>query len=144
MICLAEADNRPKSQHRYNVQEQQAKYNTEIGRIWRAQWDSLSNPVEPVLTEAEKEEDKPSPAKKRRISEIRDMSPSVALSPSPATPTPNTPLAIAGPPATVSPGMQSRGSSVDREGSIAPENGQRVLRIRRLASPCVPFTFSKF
>ncbi|KAF8500697.1 hypothetical protein JB92DRAFT_3214188 [Gautieria morchelliformis] len=31
---VAEAENRPKSQHRYNVQEQHTKYNQEILRIW--------------------------------------------------------------------------------------------------------------
>ncbi|SCV70550.1 BQ2448_3312 [Microbotryum intermedium] len=52
---LAQMESRPKSAHRYNVQEQQDVYKEEIARIWKAQWDSLRNPIEPELT-AEDEE----------------------------------------------------------------------------------------
>ncbi|KAG6832536.1 hypothetical protein H0H92_000165 [Tricholoma furcatifolium] len=47
---MAEAENRPKSQHRYNVAEQQSIYKAEIERIWKAQCDSLSRKDEPQLT----------------------------------------------------------------------------------------------
>src|SRR5882724_1308908 len=87
----AEAENRPKSQHRYNVQEQQTKYNQEIVRIWNNQWNSLIRRTEPELTEDE--EDK-RPIKKRRISgDIREDSP-YATSASPAVVTP-VPAAVA-------------------------------------------------
>ncbi|KIY67523.1 TAF1 transcription initiation factor TFIID subunit TAF1 [Cylindrobasidium torrendii FP15055 ss-10] len=47
---MAEAENRPKSAHRYNVAEQQVIYKSEIERIWKAQFDSLSRKDEPPLT----------------------------------------------------------------------------------------------
>lgn len=53
---LAQIKARPKSAHRYNVAEQQQIYREEIARIWKAQLDSLSNPVEPELTDQEEEE----------------------------------------------------------------------------------------
>ncbi|ORY53385.1 hypothetical protein BCR35DRAFT_310520 [Leucosporidium creatinivorum] len=52
---MAEMANRPKSAHRYNVQEQQEVYKEEISRIWKAQWASLSDPNPPVLTQADEE-----------------------------------------------------------------------------------------
>ncbi|KAI8371514.1 uncharacterized protein BYT42DRAFT_580545 [Radiomyces spectabilis] len=54
---LAQIEARPKSAHRYNVAEQQQIYKEEIHRIWNAQLDSLSNPVEPELSDHEGEED---------------------------------------------------------------------------------------
>lgn len=48
---LAEIEARPKSAHRYNVAEQQQIYKTEIDRIWRAQYEALSSPYEPIVTE---------------------------------------------------------------------------------------------
>lgn len=48
---LAEIEARPKSAHRYNVAEQQQIYKTEIDRIWRAQYEALSSPYEPAVTE---------------------------------------------------------------------------------------------
>lgn len=48
---LAEIESRPKSAHRYNVAEQQTIYRTEIERIWRSQFDALSSPYEPIITE---------------------------------------------------------------------------------------------
>lgn len=48
---LAEIEARPKSAHRYNVAEQQAIYKTEIDRIWRSQFEALSSPYEPAITE---------------------------------------------------------------------------------------------
>jgi len=53
---LAEAENRPKSAHRYNVAEQQQIYKSEIERIWKAQFDSLSRKDEPQLTTEEDKE----------------------------------------------------------------------------------------
>lgn len=52
----AEAENRPKSAHRYNVAEQQQIYKSEIERIWKAQFDSLSRKDEPKLTDDEEKE----------------------------------------------------------------------------------------
>lgn len=48
-------ESRPKSAHRYNVQEQQDVYKEEIARIWKLQYDSLSNPIEPSLTQEDEE-----------------------------------------------------------------------------------------
>ncbi|KAG8726504.1 hypothetical protein FRC11_015069, partial [Ceratobasidium sp. 423] len=49
----AEANSRPKNQHRYNVAQQQQVYKSEIERIWRAQFKSLSNKTPPELTQEE-------------------------------------------------------------------------------------------
>ncbi|KAG6862165.1 hypothetical protein C0995_004247 [Termitomyces sp. Mi166 len=101
----AEAENRPKSQHRYNVAEQQSIYKSEIERIWRAQYDSLSRKDEPQLT-AEDEARYTS----HQVSQAnhRDSRP-----PSPSF---------------------SRASSIDRdrEMSLGPEGNKRILRIKRL------------
>ncbi|KAL1915122.1 uncharacterized protein VTP21DRAFT_7603 [Calcarisporiella thermophila] len=53
---LAQLEQRPKSAHRYNVAEQQQVYREEIARIWNAQYQSLSNPTEPELTDEERGE----------------------------------------------------------------------------------------
>ncbi|KAJ6575353.1 TAF1 transcription initiation factor TFIID subunit TAF1 [Mycena capillaripes] len=113
---VAEAENRPKSAHRYNVAEQQVIYKSEIERIWKAQFDSLSRKDEPQLTEEEKEEDVPKPRQPSvRQETVPPMSPG------------------AGPSSPASPAF-SRGSSLerDREMSLGPESSRRVLRIRRL------------
>ncbi|KAH9913336.1 atypical/TAF1 protein kinase [Epithele typhae] len=52
---LAEAENRPKSAHRYNVAEQQLIYKSEVERIWKAQFASLSRKDEPELTKEDEE-----------------------------------------------------------------------------------------
>lgn len=52
---LAEMAQRPKSAHRYNVQEQQDVYKEEIARIWKSQWEALSSAREPTVTEADEE-----------------------------------------------------------------------------------------
>ncbi|TFK30851.1 atypical/TAF1 protein kinase [Coprinopsis marcescibilis] len=101
---LAEAESRPKSAHRYNVAEQQLIYKSEIERIWKAQYDSLSRKDEPPLTEEDE----------RRHKQRMD-----APLPGPEPSTRNSPAF-------------SRASSVDREGSVGPDGGKRVLRIRRL------------
>jgi hypothetical protein len=113
----AEAENRPKSAHRYNVAEQQVIYKSEVERIWKAQFDSLSRKDEPQLTEEEKEEDVP----KARQPSVRQETVPPEMSP------------VAGPSSPASPAF-SRGSSLerDREMSMGPESTRRVLRIKRL------------
>lgn len=117
---IAEAENRPKSAHRYNVAEQQQIYKSEIERIWKAQFDSLSRKDEPILTPEEEaaaeEPQKPVDVRKRR------QSAASALSPMPVTPGPASPAF-------------SRGSSLAREREMSQGLDQRkVLRIRRMAS----------
>ncbi|KZT30726.1 TAF1 transcription initiation factor TFIID subunit TAF1 [Neolentinus lepideus HHB14362 ss-1] len=123
---LAEAEARPKSAHRYNVAEQQLIYKSEIERIWKAQFDSLSRRDEPQLTEEDERRDasqKPQEMSlQRRALDLLQLPAISALSPT-----------AAGPSAAPSPAY-SRGSSVDRdrEMSYGPENSRRVLRIKRL------------
>ncbi|RDB29477.1 putative transcription initiation factor TFIID subunit [Hypsizygus marmoreus] len=115
---MAEAESRPKSAHRYNVAEQQLIYKSEIERIWKAQFDSLSRKTEPQLTA----EDEAKHEKKllQRQASLRPYS--QAMSPTPAEPS-----------RPASPAF-SRGSSVDhdREMSMGPDGNKRVLRIKRL------------
>ncbi|KAF9229061.1 TAF1 transcription initiation factor TFIID subunit TAF1 [Gyrodon lividus] len=118
---LAEAENRPKSAHRYNVAEQQQIYKSEIERIWKAQFDSLSRKDEPQLT-PEEEAPPPLDVKKplQRQASMRNETPfSPAMSPTPVGP--------------ASPAL-SRGSSLERERemSLGPEGSRKVLRIKRL------------
>ncbi|KAF7981151.1 hypothetical protein HWV62_34909 [Athelia sp. TMB] len=117
---MAEAENRPKSAHRYNVAEQQQIYKSEIERIWKAQFDSLSRRDEPELLPEDEEQPEPQAPPQRQPSVRKEstapysaMSPTAAAAPSPAF---------------------SRGSSLDRdrEASLGPDNGRRVLRIKRL------------
>ncbi|KAJ7040380.1 TAF1 transcription initiation factor TFIID subunit TAF1 [Mycena alexandri] len=116
---VAEAENRPKSAHRYNVAEQQVIYKSEIERIWKAQFDSLSRKDEPQLTAEEKEED--AAPKARQPSVRQETLPPPDMSP------------VAAPSSPASPAF-SRGSSLDRdrEMSLGPESSRRVLRIKRL------------
>ncbi|KAH8990178.1 TAF1 transcription initiation factor TFIID subunit TAF1 [Lactarius hatsudake] len=116
---LAEAENRPKSAHRYNVAEQQLIYKSEIERIWKAQFASLSRKDEPQLSDDEDEKSLLSQRIGRR--ESRALSPAIAFTSGPAA-------AVAAP----SPGF-SRASSIerDRDVSVGPD-GRRVLRIKRL------------
>ncbi|KAL8280182.1 hypothetical protein RQP46_007512 [Phenoliferia psychrophenolica] len=109
----AQMDSRPKSAHRYNVQEQQEVYKEEIRRIWKAQYDSLSNPVEPVLSQADEE---------RQRGRRRTPGPSGSIA--------GTPRDRVGTPG-------SRGSSpVSGAGSVrAPGgDGNKILRIKRLVN----------
>ncbi|KAH9178601.1 TAF1 transcription initiation factor TFIID subunit TAF1 [Lactarius sanguifluus] len=117
---LAEAENRPKSAHRYNVAEQQLIYKSEIERIWKAQFASLSRKDEPQLSDDEDDKSLLSQRIGRR--ESRALSPSIAFTGGPAT------AVVAAP----SPGF-SRASSIerDRDVSVGPD-GRRVLRIKRL------------
>lgn len=117
----AEAENRPKSAHRYNVAEQQLIYKSEIERIWKAQFDSLSRKDEPQLTD---EDEKKDAKKLQRQPSLRHDNP-------PYTPA-MSPMA-AGPSGPPSPTF-SRGSSIDRdrEASVGPDGSRKVLRIKRL------------
>ncbi|KAI0275330.1 atypical/TAF1 protein kinase [Gloeopeniophorella convolvens] len=114
---LAEAENRPKSAHRYNVAEQQLIYKSEIERIWKAQFASLSRKDEPQLSDDEDD-------RKLQLSQVQRIARKDSRAHSPATP-------LGGPSAAASPGF-SRASSVerDRDVSVGPDS-RRVLRIRR-------------
>ncbi|KAJ7751256.1 TAF1 transcription initiation factor TFIID subunit TAF1 [Mycena maculata] len=116
---IAEAENRPKSAHRYNVAEQQVIYKSEIERIWKAQFDSLSRKDEPQLTAEEKEEEAP---KARQPSVRQETVPPEAVSP------------VAGPSSGPASPAFSRGSSLDRdrEMSMGPDGSSKILRIKRL------------
>ncbi|KAI8995293.1 hypothetical protein BD414DRAFT_479130 [Trametes punicea] len=115
---LAEAESRPKSAHRYNVAEQQQIYKSEIERIWKAQFDSLSRKDEPELTDEEEKADKKPPPQQRRQS--------IGYTPA------HSPLVRQQTPEPTSP-TYSRGSSMapQRDTSLGPE-ARRVLRIKRL------------
>ncbi|KAJ3825622.1 TAF1 transcription initiation factor TFIID subunit TAF1 [Lentinula raphanica] len=103
---MAEAENRPKSAHRYNVAEQQQIYKSEIERIWKAQFDSLSRREEPALTAEDLRRDalKTQQIEAQQQQANRDPTPLDSF---------------------------SRGPSIDR-GSVDPEANRRVLRIKRL------------
>ncbi|KAF8078829.1 TAF1 transcription initiation factor TFIID subunit TAF1 [Lyophyllum atratum] len=103
---MAEAENRPKSAHRYNVAEQQGIYKSEIERIWKAQFDSLSRKDEPQLTAEDV-------AKYEKKIQRQQFGRDTSRPPSPAF---------------------SRASSIDRDRdmSVGPDGNRRVLRIRRL------------
>lgn len=108
-VCsLAEAESRPKSAHRYNVAEQQQIYKSEIERIWKAQFDSLSRKDEPELTAEDVERDRKATADVRAATAHRDT-------PGPSSPT------------------FSRGSSLARERgpSMDPDGQKKVMRIKR-------------
>ncbi|KAG6879873.1 hypothetical protein C0992_010542, partial [Termitomyces sp. T32_za158] len=102
---MAEAENRPKSQHRYNVAEQQSIYKSEIERIWKAQYVSLSRKDEPQLTAEDEARYNSNQVSQGNHRDSRPPSPSF-----------------------------SRASSIDRdrEMSLGPEGTKKVLRIRRL------------
>lgn len=120
----AEAESRPKSAHRYNVAEQQQIYKSEIDRIWRAQFDSLSRKDEPDLSEDEEEKKPPLDKKSQRKQSVMFEGYTPLQSPMPFVETP----------APISP-TYSRASSlardVVRDGSLGPD-ARRVLRIKRL------------
>ncbi|KAF7303274.1 DUF3591 domain-containing protein [Mycena kentingensis (nom. inval.)] len=112
---VAEAENRPKSAHRYNVAEQQVIYKSEIERIWNAQFRSLARRDEPQLSEEEEEEQVEARDQRGRAPSVRQET---------------VPPEAASPAAAASPA--SRGSSLDRDTSVGPESNRRVLRIQRL------------
>ncbi|KAI1793162.1 hypothetical protein LXA43DRAFT_285247 [Ganoderma leucocontextum] len=121
---LAEAESRPKSAHRYNVAEQQQIYKSEVERIWKAQFDSLSRKDEPDLSEDEEEKKPPVDKKPQRKQSVMFEGYTPAHSPMPHAETP----------APMSP-TYSRASSlardIVRDGSLGPD-ARRVLRIKRL------------
>lgn len=122
-LLIAEAESRPKSAHRYNVAEQQQIYKSEIERIWKAQFDSLSRKDEPELSD--NEEDKKPVEKERkpmrRLSMFDAYTPAQSPMAHPETPGPGSPT-------------YSRASSLARDtvrdGSLGPD-ARRVLRIKR-------------
>ena len=125
---LAEAASRPKSAHRYNINEQQQAYREEINRIWNAQFDSLSRKTAPELTDGEEDavpEQQPArqaPLVSRHGSVkpgAREGSPLFAQSPQIGRPGSRAPSVL---PDTVS------------QDGKAPDASNRVLRIRRLVS----------
>jgi transcription initiation factor TFIID subunit 1, fungi type len=133
---IVEAENRPKSAHRYNVAEQQQIYKSEIERIWNAQFDSLSRKDEPELTaedirryeEAEQEINNNNNKKARGQSQTRQAS--------------LRPDGMDGAVSQPSPSV-SRASSVERgrEGSMGPDTNRRVLRIKRLVNHALFFPY---
>lgn len=96
--------------------EQQQIYKSEIERIWKAQYDSLSRKDEPQLSD---DEDKKDAKKQLQIK----TGGAIATSPTIPMPVPVAPLSPA----------FSRGSSLeqDREGSLGPDGNRKVMRIRR-------------
>ncbi|THV07607.1 hypothetical protein K435DRAFT_709654 [Dendrothele bispora CBS 962.96] len=105
---MAEAENRPKSAHRYNVAEQQLIYKSEIERIWKAQFDSLSRKDESELT-----------AEDERRDRLQQQAIAAQMRQREATPMDSLSRASSADP--------GRDQSVDPEGS-----SRRVLRIKRL------------
>ena len=95
-------------------------YKSEIERIWKAQFDSLSRKDEPQLTD---EDEKKDLKKTQRPLSLRENAPYV----------PVMPLIAAGPSGPASPAF-SRGSSLDRDRdmSVGPDGSRKVLRIKRL------------
>lgn len=90
-------------------------YKEEIARIWKAQWDALSNPVPPQLTE-EDERRARAPARGRRTD-------------TPAAGTPRNRMGTPG----------SRDSSPDRDDNMSTTSGRpnersKTLRIKRLVA----------
>lgn len=118
---------RPKSAHKYNVQEQQEIYKEEIARIWKSQWDSLSNPREPFLTAEDEDRHRGRLAADKKAS-IKAMNAVV-----------DTPMSNAG-----TPGPSGRaGTPMSRAGSVDLDDGAsmtsgrnggkaKTLRIKRL------------
>lgn len=104
-LASAEAD-RLKTGHKYNVQQQQAVYRSEIDRIWRAQYKALSNKTPPELTDEEELVDKPPQTSVDQIK--REVS--------------------------ILDGRESSPLLTDRAESVQPDDGQRrkKLHIRRL------------
>ncbi|KAH8119903.1 TAF1, transcription initiation factor TFIID, subunit TAF1 [Phellopilus nigrolimitatus] len=120
---MAEADSRPKSAHRYNVAEQQNVYKSEIERIWKSQFNSLSRKDEPALTA--EDEDRANAHKLQGQGRIKPKLEDMEFPPTAAI------LAGSRPSLPPASPTYSRGSSLDRELSLGPEASQRVLRIRR-------------
>jgi transcription initiation factor TFIID subunit 1 len=116
---------RPKSAHKYNVQEQQDIYKEEVARIWKAQWESLTNPVEPLLTQ----EDEDRQRQNAKAKKIAASSTNV-----------NTPASAMGTPAAGdragTPGSRASSPGGDDGASVVSKNGgkAKTLRIRRMVN----------
>ncbi|KAI0034145.1 hypothetical protein K488DRAFT_84237 [Vararia minispora EC-137] len=108
---LAQLENRPKSQHRYNVAEQQQIYKSEIERIWKAQFAALSKKDPPELSDDE--DDSKKSVKKNSI-QVKSYAAPVEAGPSNAVQSP----------------VFSRASSAERAESVDPDS-RKVLRIKR-------------
>ncbi|KAF8734575.1 hypothetical protein RHS02_06922, partial [Rhizoctonia solani] len=119
----AEANSRPKNQHRYNVAQQQQVYKSEIERIWRAQFKSLSNKIPPELTLEE--------ANAPMFKQPRE-NPTLASGSGAAGPSGGK-IGAGIKSRHSSLGATSRASSIDQDGQPPGENKTRVLRIRRQA-----------
>ena len=107
---LAEAEKRPKSHHKYNVQEQQKVYKSEIDRIWKAQFRALSKREPPQLDRDDEAEEK-----RKKAAEAAIQAKQYGRQVTPAGPS------------------GSRAESLERDGSLGPDGG-RVLRIKRCVS----------
>ncbi|THH33447.1 hypothetical protein EUX98_g765 [Antrodiella citrinella] len=128
---LAEAENRPKSAHRYNVAEQQQIYKSEIERIWKAQFDSLSRKDEPELTQEDVDRDKKNSVDVRSSSQRQSVATGAITLYTPA----GSPIVHRETPGPPSPTF-SRGSSLarERDASLGPDAQRRVMRIKRLVN----------
>lgn len=128
---------RPKSAHKYNVQEQQDIYREEIARIWKAQWDSLSNKQEPLLSQ--EDEDRA----RGRVLEAKKKAGAISTMA-------QTPARVAGTPApgrAGSPGSRAGSVDMDDGASVATaRNGEKAktLRIKRLVRLFSSSPFSIF
>ena len=126
-INIAEAESRPKSAHRYNVAEQQNVYKSEIERIWKAQYKSLSRKDEPQLTAEDEARHSAHKQQQQMQLHVRNKPKLEDLD------APPTAAMLTGPSSYGTPGSPSlsRASSLDRETSLGPESSHRVLRIKR-------------
>lgn len=95
-----------KTGHKYNVQQQQTVYRSEIDRIWRAQYKALSNKVPPELSD---EEDIAAEKPQASIDQVKREG-------------------------SVLDGREASPMLTDRGESVAPDDSQRPkkLNIRRL------------
>lgn len=96
-------------------------YKSEVERVWKTQYESLSRKDEPELSETE-EESKPPPLAVKKLRRegtwaLDGTSPGPSNAAFEAAPSP----------------AFSRGSSIDREASLGPDgNASKVLKIRRM------------
>ncbi|GAA5893952.1 hypothetical protein JCM8208_001289 [Rhodotorula glutinis] len=134
---LAEMSNRPKSAHKYNVQEQQDIYKEEIARIWKAQWESLSSHREPLLTQEDEDRHR------GRLIAAKKASLKAAAGAAASASAADTPASASGTPAAFRAGTPgSRAGSVDLDDGasvVSKPDGRgggkaKTLRIRRLIS----------
>ncbi|GAA6024205.1 hypothetical protein JCM10207_006780 [Rhodosporidiobolus poonsookiae] len=119
---LSTMANRPKSAHKYNVQEQQEIYREEIARIWKAQWAALTSKKEPLFTQ--EDEDR---ARGRLAAKQKKLANAVAETPASAV---GTPAGRAG-----TPGSRAGTPDVDDGASVTSAKNAskaKTLRIKRL------------